>query len=65
MLVSIDNLLQGWDNESIARAMFYIKEEFNLQSMTLVDRSIIIMALIGVIMITTFACTLVMHSVYE
>ncbi|KAM0872132.1 hypothetical protein ACQ4PT_038945 [Festuca glaucescens] len=52
---SIGNMLQGWDNASIAGAMFYIKEEFNLDSMPMVEGCIMAMALFGATVITTLS----------
>ncbi|KAM0888630.1 hypothetical protein ACQ4PT_028213 [Festuca glaucescens] len=55
LVASIGNLLQGWDNASIAGSMLYIKEEFNLQSMPMVEGAIMAMALFGATMITTIS----------
>ncbi|XP_047058252.1 monosaccharide-sensing protein 2-like [Lolium rigidum] len=58
LVASIGNLLQGWDNASIAGSMLYIKDEFNLQSMPMVEGAIMAMALFGATMITTISGTL-------
>uniref|UniRef100_J3M260 Major facilitator superfamily (MFS) profile domain-containing protein n=1 Tax=Oryza brachyantha TaxID=4533 RepID=J3M260_ORYBR len=47
LVASIGNLLQGWDNASIAGAIFYIEEEFRLQSSPMINGLIMAMALIG------------------
>lgn len=52
---SIGNLLQGWDNATIAGAVLYIKKEFNLQSEPLIEGLIVAMSLIGATVITTFS----------
>ncbi|XP_044983063.1 monosaccharide-sensing protein 2-like [Hordeum vulgare subsp. vulgare] len=54
-MASIGNLLQGWDNASIAGAMFYIKEEFKLDSMPMIEGCIMAMALFGATIITTLS----------
>ncbi|XP_077219835.1 monosaccharide-sensing protein 2-like isoform X2 [Tasmannia lanceolata] len=50
---SIGNLLQGWDNATIAGAVLYIKEEFDLESKPFVEGLIVAMSLIGATIITT------------
>ncbi|XP_052195016.1 monosaccharide-sensing protein 2-like [Diospyros lotus] len=52
---SIGNLLQGWDNATIAGAVLYIKREFNLQSEPTIEGLIVAMSLIGATIITTFS----------
>ncbi|KAL6905258.1 hypothetical protein ACP4OV_002859 [Aristida adscensionis] len=52
---SIGNLLQGWDNATIAGAVLYIKREFNLQSEPLIEGLIVAMSLIGATAVTTFS----------
>ncbi|KAL6641386.1 hypothetical protein ACP70R_019567 [Stipagrostis hirtigluma subsp. patula] len=52
---SIGNLLQGWDNATIAGAVLYIKKEFNLESEPLIEGLIVAMSLIGATFITTFS----------
>ncbi|PNT78271.1 monosaccharide-sensing protein 2 isoform X2 [Brachypodium distachyon] len=54
-VASIGNMLQGWDNASIAGAMFYIKEEFNLNSTPMIEGCIMAMALFGATIITTLS----------
>ncbi|XP_020242633.1 monosaccharide-sensing protein 2-like isoform X2 [Asparagus officinalis] len=49
---AIGNLLQGWDNATIAGAVLYIKREFNLDSEPLIEGLIIAMSLIGATLIT-------------
>ncbi|KAK1296773.1 Monosaccharide-sensing protein 2 [Acorus calamus] len=50
---SIGNLLQGWDNATIAGAVIYIKKEFKLESS--MEGLIVAMSLIGATIITTFS----------
>ncbi|EAY85098.1 hypothetical protein OsI_06450 [Oryza sativa Indica Group] len=52
---SIGNLLQGWDNATIAGAVLYIKKEFKLESEPTVEGLIVAMSLIGATIITTFS----------
>ncbi|XP_059624638.1 monosaccharide-sensing protein 2-like [Cornus florida] len=52
---AIGNLLQGWDNATIAGAVLYIKREFNLQSQPTIEGLIVAMSLIGATVITTFS----------
>ncbi|KAG2702972.1 hypothetical protein I3760_06G116300 [Carya illinoinensis] len=47
------NLLQGWDNATIAGAVLYIKREFKLESEPTVEGLIVAMSLIGATLITT------------
>lgn len=50
---TIGNLLQGWDNATIAGAVIYIKKEFNLQTEPTIEGLIVAMSLIGATIITT------------
>ncbi|URE08055.1 Sugar transporter [Musa troglodytarum] len=52
---SIGNLLQGWDNATIAGAVLYIKKEFKLESEPAIEGLIVAMSLIGATIITTFS----------
>ncbi|XP_020095471.1 monosaccharide-sensing protein 2-like [Ananas comosus] len=52
---SIGNLLQGWDNATIAGAVLYIKREFKLQNEPTIEGLIVAMSLIGATIITTFS----------
>ncbi|TVU48526.1 hypothetical protein EJB05_08164 [Eragrostis curvula] len=54
-VASIGNMLQGWDNASIASSMFYIREEFHLQSMPVIQGFVMAIGLIGAMIITTFS----------
>nr|XP_034572214.1 monosaccharide-sensing protein 3-like [Setaria viridis] len=47
-------MLQGWDNASIAAAMFDIREEFHLQSMLQIESLVVAIGIIGAMIITTF-----------
>ncbi|KAB1221019.1 Monosaccharide-sensing protein 2 [Morella rubra] len=50
---AVGNLLQGWDNATIAGAVMYIKREFNLESEPAVEGLIVAMSLVGATLITT------------
>ncbi|XP_059654135.1 monosaccharide-sensing protein 2 [Cornus florida] len=52
---AVGNLLQGWDNATIAGAVLYIKKEFNLESEPTIEGLIVAMSLIGATVITTFS----------
>lgn len=52
---AIGNLLQGWDNATIAGAVLYIKKEFKLQGAPTIEGLIVAMSLIGATVITTFS----------
>ncbi|XP_057963722.1 monosaccharide-sensing protein 2-like [Malania oleifera] len=52
---AVGNLLQGWDNATIAGAVLYIKKEFNLQTEPTVEGLIVAMSLIGATIVTTFS----------
>ncbi|GAB4848369.1 Monosaccharide-sensing protein 2 [Ancistrocladus abbreviatus] len=52
---TMGNLLQGWDNATIAGAVMYIKREFNLESQPTIEGLIVAMSLIGATVITTFS----------
>ncbi|XP_002520608.2 monosaccharide-sensing protein 2 [Ricinus communis] len=50
---AVGNLLQGWDNATIAGAVLYIKREFNLESEPTIEGLIVATSLIGATLITT------------
>ncbi|KAF5727105.1 putative sugar transporter [Tripterygium wilfordii] len=50
---AIGNLLQGWDNATIAGSVLYIKKEFNLESEPTIEGLIVAMSLIGATLVTT------------
>ncbi|KAF8377953.1 hypothetical protein HHK36_031342 [Tetracentron sinense] len=50
---AIGNLLQGWDNATIAGSVLYIKKEFNLEGEPTIEGLIVAMSLIGATVITT------------
>ncbi|KAI3960956.1 hypothetical protein MKW92_005620 [Papaver armeniacum] len=50
---SIGNMLQGWDNATIAGSNLYIKKEFSLESQPTIEGLIVAMSLIGATIITT------------
>ncbi|KAG8657650.1 monosaccharide-sensing protein 2 [Manihot esculenta] len=50
---AVGNLLQGWDNATIAGAVLYIKREFKLESEPTIEGLIVAMSLIGATLITT------------
>lgn len=49
---AVGNLLQGWDNATIAGAVLYIKKEFHLQSEPTIEGLIVAMSLIGATLVT-------------
>ncbi|KAI3462290.1 hypothetical protein Pfo_018953 [Paulownia fortunei] len=52
---AIGNMLQGWDNATIAGSVLYIKREFDLESQPTIEGLIVAMSLIGATVITTFS----------
>uniref|UniRef100_A0A0D9XS01 Major facilitator superfamily (MFS) profile domain-containing protein n=1 Tax=Leersia perrieri TaxID=77586 RepID=A0A0D9XS01_9ORYZ len=52
---AIGNLLQGWDNATIAGAVLYIKREFHLESQPAIEGLVVAASLIGATIITTFS----------
>lgn len=50
---AVGNLLQGWDNATIAGAVLYIKREFDLESEPALEGLIVAMSLIGATLVTT------------
>lgn len=50
---AIGNLLQGWDNATIAGAVLYIKREFKLEGEPTMEGLIVAMSLIGATLVTT------------
>lgn len=55
LAATMGNLLQGWDNATIAGAVIYIKREFQLQTQPTLEGLIVAMSLIGATVITTFS----------
>ncbi|GMI83790.1 tonoplast monosaccharide transporter2 [Hibiscus trionum] len=53
LAAAIGNMLQGWDNATIAGAVLYIKKEFKLESEPTIEGLIVAMSLIGATCITT------------
>ncbi|KAK8648056.1 hypothetical protein V6N13_128818 [Hibiscus sabdariffa] len=53
VVAAIGNLLQGWDNATIAGAVLYVKKEFKLGSEPTIEGLIVAMSLIGATCITT------------
>lgn len=53
LAAAFGNLLQGWDNATIAGAVLYIKKEFNLHNEPTIEGLIVAMSLIGATLITT------------
>ncbi|KDP47010.1 hypothetical protein JCGZ_10737 [Jatropha curcas] len=53
VVAAVGNLLQGWDNATIAGAVLYIKREFQLESEPTIEGLIVAMSLIGATLITT------------
>ncbi|KAI9084330.1 hypothetical protein K1719_033672 [Acacia pycnantha] len=52
---AIGNLLQGWDNATIAGSILYIKREMKLENEPTVEGLIVAMSLIGATLVTTFS----------
>ncbi|KAK9677658.1 hypothetical protein RND81_11G158800 [Saponaria officinalis] len=52
---AVGNLLQGWDNATIAGGVLYIKKEFKLESNPTLEGLIVAMSLIGATVVTTFS----------
>ncbi|KAM0831208.1 hypothetical protein ACQ4PT_065703 [Festuca glaucescens] len=52
---AIGNLLQGWDNATIAGAVLYIKREFHLETQPAIEGLVVATSLIGATIITTFS----------
>ncbi|ONK57232.1 uncharacterized protein A4U43_C10F17960 [Asparagus officinalis] len=52
---AVGNLLQGWDNATIAGAVLYIKREFQLETQPTIEGLIVAMSLIGATIVTTFS----------
>uniref|UniRef100_A0A2P2KXC8 Uncharacterized protein MANES_03G097500 n=1 Tax=Rhizophora mucronata TaxID=61149 RepID=A0A2P2KXC8_RHIMU len=52
---AVGNLLQGWDNATIAGAVLYIKREFELETQPTIEGLIVATSLIGATIITTFS----------
>ncbi|KAD4982186.1 hypothetical protein R6Q59_001761 [Mikania micrantha] len=50
---AVGNLLQGWDNATIAGAVLYIKKEFNLESEPTIEGLIVALSLFGATLVTT------------
>ncbi|KAL8151848.1 hypothetical protein V2J09_021656 [Rumex salicifolius] len=55
LAATMGNLLQGWDNATIAGAVIYIKKEFKLETQPTMEGLILAMSLIGATFITTFS----------
>ncbi|KAL9249821.1 Monosaccharide-sensing protein 2-like protein [Drosera capensis] len=55
LTAAMGNLLQGWDNATIAGAVLYIKKEFELETRPTIEGLILAMSLIGATVITTFS----------
>lgn len=53
LAAAVGNLLQGWDNATIAGAVLYIKRDFNLESEPALEGLIVAMSLIGATLVTT------------
>ncbi|KAK9051875.1 hypothetical protein SSX86_028503 [Deinandra increscens subsp. villosa] len=50
---AVGNLLQGWDNATIAGAVLYIKKEFHLESEPTMEGLIVAISLFGATLVTT------------
>ncbi|CAM8981374.1 unnamed protein product [Rhodiola kirilowii] len=49
---AVGNMIQGWDNATIAGALLYVKKEFQLESQPTMEGLIVAMSLIGATIIT-------------
>ncbi|KAJ7944029.1 Monosaccharide-sensing 2-like protein [Quillaja saponaria] len=58
LAATLGNVLQGWDNSTIAGALIYVKKELNLETKPALEGLIVAMSLIGATFITTFSGTL-------
>ncbi|WCJ19746.1 tonoplast monosaccharide transporter2 [Euphorbia peplus] len=52
---SFGNMLQGWDNATVAGSLLYIKKEFHLETQPTLEGLIAAMALISATIVTTFS----------
>jgi MFS family permease len=52
---AIGNMLQGWDNATIAGAVLYIKREFHLEAHPAMEGLVVATSLVGATAITTFS----------
>ncbi|KAK6922489.1 Major facilitator, sugar transporter-like [Dillenia turbinata] len=55
IMAAVGNMLQGWDNATIAGAVIYIKKEFKLDTSPTMEGLTVAMSLIGATFITTFS----------
>ncbi|XP_065857512.1 monosaccharide-sensing protein 2-like [Euphorbia lathyris] len=55
LAAAFGNMLQGWDNATVAGSLLYIKKEFHLQTQPTLEGLIAAMALISATIITTFS----------
>ncbi|WCJ32848.1 tonoplast monosaccharide transporter2 [Euphorbia peplus] len=55
LAAAFGNMLQGWDNATIAGSLLYIKKDFHLQTQPALEGLIAAMALIAATIITTFS----------
>ncbi|KAJ7953246.1 Monosaccharide-sensing protein 2 [Quillaja saponaria] len=58
LAATLGNVLQGWDNSTIAGALIYVKKEFNLETKPTLEGLIVAMSLIGATFITTISGTI-------
>ncbi|KAG8660114.1 monosaccharide-sensing protein 2 [Manihot esculenta] len=54
LVAALGNMLEGWDNGTIAGSLIYIKKEFSLQTQPTMEGLIAAISLIGAAIITTF-----------
>ena len=55
LAAALGNMLQGWDNATIAGSLLYIKRDFNLDGHPALEGLVVAMSLIGATIITTFS----------
>lgn len=55
LLAALGNMLQGWDNATIAGSLLYIKREFRLEGHPALEGLVVATSLIGATVVTTFS----------
>ncbi|KAE8767000.1 monosaccharide-sensing protein 2-like [Hordeum vulgare] len=61
LAAALGNMLQGWDNATIAGSLLYIKRDFGLDAQPALQGLVVATSLIGATLITTFSGTLSDH----
>jgi len=55
LAAALGNMLQGWDNATIAGSLLYIKREFGLEAHPALEGLVVATSLIGATVVTTFS----------